>query len=36
MRVGRRKCVSSSLELTVEGEKGRERKRERDWKSESG
>jgi len=29
-------CVSSPLELTVEGEKGRERKGGRDWESESG
>lgn len=32
----KRGCVSSPLELTVEGEKGRERKGERDWESESG
>lgn len=31
-----RMCVSSPLELTVEGEKGRERKGGRDWENESG
>lgn len=31
-----RGCVSSPLELTVEGEKERERKGGRDWESESG
>jgi len=32
----KRRFVSSPLELTVEGEKGRERKGGRDWESESG
>lgn len=32
----RQGCVSSPLELTVEGEKERERKGGRDWESESG